>query len=68
MTEIDCHPINPEVIISAYSFQESILLMQKVASNETTPGNTVPTEYKHLIKLNYQRMKRVYKTCVISKN
>ena len=62
----DQNPINTEIINNASAFHDSLQYMQEIAAGHGPPGTDKPGDYKHLIKLNYQRMKRVYKTCELS--
>ncbi len=65
MTKTGHNPVTALVAGSAYTFQESLHMMQKAAMGGGMTEEAVSGDYRHLVKLNYQRMKRVYKTCKI---
>ncbi len=65
MTKNRKNPITPAIIQQAENFDESLRRMESLIRDKQ---NTIPNEtesYLQLIKLNFHRMKRVYKTTCI---
>jgi len=62
MTKIRKNPITPAIIQKAENFDESLRHMEALVRNKQNTILNEDESYLQLIKLNYHRMKRVYKT------
>lgn len=60
------HPIKEFHIPRAMDFDESLQEMERFVRENVAVSSKQTTDDQHLIKLNFQRMKRVYKTTVIN--
>ena len=62
MTKIRKNPITPAIIQQAENFDESLRHMEALVRNKQNTILNEDESYLQLIKLNFHRMKRVYKT------